>query len=399
MDRSRRYSSVAGRATPEGALRSAFRALAAGERLQDAGAAVLERACRALAAEEAVLLLAGAGGRDALLPGPRYGRGTLGTREQDCALGIEAMAAGRPLALDDPDEGTAELWCPMHVDGRSVGVLAVRRCRWEPFTPREHAIGEVLATGTALAADRLRFMELWWRKLSQADAQYSQLLRYADDLRTTYAAERRRSEELRSALQALEQAYAATVHALASAVEAKDAYTGGHLNRVNQYGLEVCRVLGMAETPGLSYGFLLHDLGKIGIPDAVLNKAGRLTEEEWALMREHPAIGLRILEGVPHLDVVREIVYCHHERWDGKGYPQGLAGEAIPPAARAFAVVDAFDAITTDRPYRRAASVEEALARLREAAGTQFAPEAVEAIHAVDRERLHAIRATAQPGR
>ncbi|HEV3496695.1 MAG TPA: HD domain-containing phosphohydrolase, partial [Actinomycetes bacterium] len=151
--------------------------------------------------------------------------------------------------------------------------------------------------------------------------------------------------------------------------------------------------------PGLEYAFLLHDLGKIGVPDAVLNKAGPLTDEEWALMREHPAIGLRILEGVPHMDVVRAVVYSHHERWDGAGYPEGLKGEQIPLAARVFAAVDAFDAITTDRPYRVAATLEEALHRLREASGTQFAPDAVEAIHLVDRGRLAAIQATAGRGR
>ena len=246
---------------------------------------------------------------------------------------------------------------------------------------------ELLATGAALATDRLRFLHRWSRKLEQADAAHSQLLRYADDLRTTFSAERRRAEELGEALDAVELAYTATVRALASAVEAKDAYTGGHLARVTAYGIEACRCLGgdLAATPGLEYAFLLHDLGKIGVPDAVLNKAGPLTDEEWALMREHPAIGLRILEGVPHMDVVRAVVYSHHERWDGAGYPEGLKDEQIPLAARVFAAVDAFDAITTDRPYRAAVSLEEALHRLREASGTQFAPDAVEAIHLVDR--------------
>jgi HD-GYP domain-containing protein (c-di-GMP phosphodiesterase class II) len=229
-------------------------------------------------------------------------------------------------------------------------------------------------------------------------AAHSQLLRYADDLRTTYAAERRQAEELRRALDELELSYTATVRALATAVEAKDAYTGGHLARVTEYGVSVCRVIGggLAATPGLEEAFLLHDLGKIGVPDAVLNKPGPLTDEEWVLMREHPAIGLRILDGVPHMDVVRQVVYGHHERWDGTGYPEGLKAEDIPLAARVFSTVDAFDAITTDRPYRRAASLDEALARLQQAAGTQFAPDAVEALHQVDPERLDAIRATAE---
>jgi ribonuclease P protein subunit RPR2 len=316
-------------------------------------------------------------------------------RPGDLGRAAGAVAAGRPVAAG------AEAWCPMVVEGRAVGVLALRRRARRPFAGEDLAAVELLATGAALAADRLRFLRLWTRKLEQADAAHSQLLRYADDLRTTFSAERRRAEELRAALDAVELAYSATVQALASAVEAKDAYTGGHLARVTAYGIEACRALGgdLAATPGLEYAFLLHDLGKIGVPDAVLNKAGPLTDEEWALMREHPAIGLRILEGVPHMDAVRAVVYSHHERWDGAGYPEGLKDEQIPLAARVFAAVDAFDAITTDRPYRAAVSLEEALHRLREASGTQFAPDAVEAIHLVDRERLAAIQATANRGR
>ena len=371
-------------------LLAPFRVLAGGEDLATAGAALLERACQALEAAEGAILLE----EDGLVPGPSWGLpgpgGRLGDRPGDRELAADAAVSGRPLGAG------SEAWCAMVVEGRAVGVLALRRAV-RPFAAGDLAVVELLATGAALATDRLRFLRLWSRKLEQADAAHSQLLRYADDLRTTFSAERRRAEELREALHAVELAYTATVRALASAVEAKDAYTGGHLARVTAYGTEACRALGgdLAATPGLEYAFLLHDLGKIGVPDAVLNKAGPLTDEEWALMREHPAIGLRILEGVPHMDVVRAVVYSHHERWDGAGYPEGLKDEQIPLAARVFAAVDAFDAITTDRPYRAAVGLEEALHRLREAAGTQFAPDAVEAIHLVDRGRLAAIQATA----
>jgi HD-GYP domain-containing protein (c-di-GMP phosphodiesterase class II) len=384
---------VARRGGVEGLLAS-FRVLAGGEDLETAGTALLERACGALQAEEGAILLAG----DAFEPGPCFGvpgrDGRLGSRRGDRELAAGAAAAGRPLAAGP---AAREAWCPMVVEGRAVGVLALRRGAGAPFTGAEQAAVELLATAAAVAVDRLRFLRLWSRKLDQADAAHSQLLRYADDLRTTYTAERRRAEQLREALDALELAYIATVRALATAVEAKDAYTGGHLSRVTAYGIEACRALGgdLAATPGLEYAFLLHDLGKIGVPDAVLNKAGPLTDEEWALMREHPAIGLRILDGVPRMDAVRAVVYCHHERWDGAGYPEGLKDQQIPLAARVFAAVDAFDAITTDRPYRAAVGVEEALRRLRGAAGSQFAPDAVEAIHQVDRARLAAIQATA----
>ena len=375
-------------------LLAPFRVLAGGEDLATAGATLLERACQALEAAEGAILLE----EDGLVPGPSWGLpgpgGRLGDRPGDRELAGDAAVSGRPLGAG------SEAWCAMVVEGRAVGVLALRRAV-RPFAAGDLAVVELLATGAALATDRLRFLRLWSRKLEQADAAHSQLLRYADDLRTTFSAERRRAEELREALHAVELAYTATVRALASAVEAKDAYTGGHLARVTAYGTEACRALGgdLAATPGLEYAFLLHDLGKIGVPDAVLNKAGPLTDEEWALMREHPAIGLRILEGVPHMDVVRAVVYSHHERWYGAGYPEGLKDEQIPLAARVFAAVDAFDAITTDRPYRAAVSLEEALHRLREASGTQFAPDAVDAIHLVDRDRLAAIQATANRGR
>jgi hypothetical protein len=379
-------------------LLSAFRVLAGGDELEAAGADFLERACAALGAVEGALLLAGTDPNDPLAGhhrGTPGEEGELGGRARDRGLYAAALTAGRPWAAGPP--AAPELWCGMAVDGRPTGVLAVRRDEAAPFRPADHAVIEVLATGAAVAAERLRFLRLWSDKLDQADAAHSQLLRYADDLRTTYAAERRQAEELRRALHDLENSYTATVRALATAVEAKDAYTGGHLARVTEYGVRVCQVIGggLATTPGLEQAFLLHDLGKIGVPDAVLNKPGPLTDEEWVLMREHPAIGLRILEGVPLTDVVRQVVYCHHERWDGGGYPEGLKAEDVPLAARVFATVDAFDAITTDRPYRPAASLEEALARLREAAGTQFAPDAVAALHEVDLGQLDAIRATA----
>jgi ribonuclease P protein subunit RPR2 len=399
-------------------LLAPLRALAGGTGLETAGATFLARACRALGADEGAILLAGDGlaapapkghgagvhgataaGAPSFLPGVHHGSpgpaGALGSRPRDAVVAATVMAAGRPRSSSTP---VPELWCPMVVQGNRLGVLALRRQGPPPFDGEEQVLLEALATSAGMAVDRLRFHRLWSQKLAQADAAHSQLLRYADDLRATYTAERRHAEELRGALDAVELAYIATVRALATAVEAKDVYTGGHLSRVTAYGVEACTVLGgdLVELPGLQYAFLLHDLGKIGVPDAVLNKAGPLTDDEWALMRRHPAIGLRILEGVPHMDVVREVVYSHHERWDGAGYPEGLRAEAIPRAARVFAAVDAFDAITTDRPYRAGASLDEALARLRAASGTQFAPGAVEAIHQVDPQRLAEIQATSR---
>ncbi len=133
----------------------------------------------------------------------------------------------------------------------------------------------------------------------------------------------------------------------------------------------------------LQRGALLHDIGKIGIPDAILRKPGPLTEEEWEIMRQHPEFGRRMLAGIPFLAEPLEIIYAHQERYDGTGYPQGLAGEAIPLGARIFAVVDAFDAMTSDRPYRKAQPLEVARQRIVENSGTQFDPAVVDAFMAI----------------
>ncbi|MDR7563073.1 MAG: HD domain-containing phosphohydrolase, partial [Armatimonadota bacterium] len=126
-------------------------------------------------------------------------------------------------------------------------------------------------------------------------------------------------------------------------------------------------------------GALLHDIGKIAIPDHILLKPGPLTEEEWAMMRRHPEYARELLWPIESLRAALDIPYCHHERWDGSGYPRGLAGEEIPLAARIFAAVDVYDALTSDRPYRKAWSHEQALDYLRNGAGREFDPRVVEA--------------------
>jgi HD-GYP domain-containing protein (c-di-GMP phosphodiesterase class II) len=135
-----------------------------------------------------------------------------------------------------------------------------------------------------------------------------------------------------------------------------------------------------ARDPQMAYGFLLHDIGKLAVPDAILRAPGRLSDEQWTLMRRHPEEGVRMLSSVPFLDKALDVVRCHHERWDGGGYPKGLSGEAIPLWARIFAVVDALDAITAERPYRAARSYEAALEEIRLHSGTQFDPMVVDAL-------------------
>jgi putative nucleotidyltransferase with HDIG domain len=214
-----------------------------------------------------------------------------------------------------------------------------------------------------------------------------QLERYASDLRETFKAERARVDELR-------RSYVATVRALTNAVEARDAYTGKHAERVAAYGLELARRVdpALAEDPQTEFGYLLHDVGKVAIPDGILHKPEPLAPEEEQLMRRHPVIGYDILRQVPFLEEAARIVRSHHERYDGGGYPDGLAGEEIPLAARLFAIADAFDAITTERPYRLAAPIAEARRTIAGGAGKQFDPGAVAALDALPDEVLETIQ-------
>lgn len=162
-------------------------------------------------------------------------------------------------------------------------------------------------------------------------------------------------------------------------LERRDAGTGGHCRRVASIATRIYREMGYIPEEETTWGFLLHDIGKMWIPDAVLRKPGPLTPEEWVLMRRHPEEGAQLLRPVGALDGAVPIVLHHHERWDGTGYPVGLRRDEIPVAARAFAIADAFDAITENRPYRPGRTVAEALAVIVRARGSQFDPECVDA--------------------
>jgi HD-GYP domain-containing protein (c-di-GMP phosphodiesterase class II) len=208
----------------------------------------------------------------------------------------------------------------------------------------------------------------------EAAARQRQLERYAADLREVFKRERASAQELRAS-------YMATVRALSNAVEARDAYTGKHAERVAAYGVEIARAAGLdvSTNPQVEFGFLLHDVGKVAVPDAILFKPDRLTDEEYALIARHPVVGAEILRDVSFLGEAKLVVRHHHERWDGAGYPDGLQGDDIPLAARVFALADTLDALTTDRPYRPAVGWEEARAEIRAASGSQFDPAVVQA--------------------
>ena len=178
----------------------------------------------------------------------------------------------------------------------------------------------------------------------------------------------------------LEATFVSTIEALATALEANDEYTSEHARSITDMSLSVGAALGLdaKALKRLELGALFHDIGKIGVPNHILRKPGRLTDEERRIVEQHPDLGARILAPIERLAEVGEIVRACHERWDGAGYPRGLAGDEIPIEARIIFVCDAFDAMTTDRPYRGALGVEEACRRLREGAGTQFDPRVVE---------------------
>jgi diguanylate cyclase (GGDEF)-like protein len=179
-----------------------------------------------------------------------------------------------------------------------------------------------------------------------------------------------------------ESALLGTVEALAALVEARDHYSGQHTHAVALLTLRLALALGLdaAQARMVSLAGRLHDVGKVAIPDAVLQKAGRLSAEEWALMRTHPVVGAELVGHVPALRGAATLIRTHHEHWDGAGYPAGLAGEAIPLGARIIAVAQAYEAMTSERPYRPAGAPTWALAELRRCAGTQFDPTVVTAL-------------------
>ena len=231
-------------------------------------------------------------------------------------------------------------------------------------------------------------VELGTRTREAAEKE-QQLERYAADLRETFKEERARARELR-------HSYRLTVRALASAVEARDAYTGRHAERVAAYGLRIGAAAGMelGEEPEIEFGFLLHDVGKVAVPDAILFKPGPLTPEERAIIERHPVTGSEIVRDIGFLGAARDVIRSHHERWDGTGYPDGLAGTEIELSARVFAVADTLDALTSNRPYRRASSFAKARAIIVGDSGTHFDPDVIAAYETLPDAVLQDLRRT-----
>jgi putative nucleotidyltransferase with HDIG domain len=277
---------------------------------------------------------------------------------------------GDPLIIDDVhqmpifsgtvdrtiDFQTERLVCvPLRAKERIIGVLEVlNKIDEEPFTADDAELLTALAGSAAIAIENARLL--------------NEITRRADQL-----------ERL---LGELQRTYSGTMHALSALLDTRDENTAGHSQRVVLFTLAIARALGITDRERLrniEYGALLHDVGKIGVPDAVLHKPGGLTAEERTEMRKHPELGYSMLKDIDFLRPACPIVLYHHERWDGEGYPRGLLGAAIPEDARIFAIADVFDALTSDRSYHQAMSYAAARAIIEGDRGTHFDPLVVDA--------------------
>lgn len=264
-------------------------------------------------------------------------RGVRSVIETKIPLGI-SMSDEEPLltehaALADTAYNY-RLICPLSAEGRVIGTIDVFRIDDRPFRADDPKQISLLATFAANAYARIQMAQ-------RLDAHYME-----------------------------------TLSALAAALEARDPDTRDHTNRMHDLADALAQALELSprDRRAVKLGAVLHDIGKIGIPDSILRKPGPLTQEEWDVMRMHPVIGERMISDIGSLKVVLPAVRHHHERWDGRGYPDGLRDEAIPVPARIIAVCDAFDAMTSNRPYRSAVTIERALHELKACAGSQFDP-------------------------
>jgi HD-GYP domain-containing protein (c-di-GMP phosphodiesterase class II) len=307
------------------------------------------------------------------------------------------LTAGQPREIADLGEDVADLqaaqklgWralvaLPLAARGERVGLLYVAWAEPHQTDERERMLLDLVGQHAAVSLANARLLAESAAREEALQRAEQQQLAYARDLRHAFEAERARRGEVQAA-------YLATVKVLAAAIETRDPYTGGHVERVAAYSVAIGRALGWEgeRLATLEMGAALHDVGKIGIPAAILNKPCELTAEEWRVMRLHPELGARILEPVPALAGARELVLACHEHWDGSGYPLGLSGTGIPLGARIILACDAFHAMTSDRVYRAALPMDAALAELRACAGSHFDPAVASALIESVAEELRA---------
>jgi HD-GYP domain-containing protein (c-di-GMP phosphodiesterase class II) len=339
---------------------------------------IVEEAAHVIQARAGSLMLVADDGEDLIFEVAYGEKGALlkGMRVpmNDQTIAGRVARHGEPLIIDDVsqtpffsgavdrtiDFQTESLVCvPLRAKERTIGVLEVlNKISGEPFTTDDAELLAALAGSAAIAIENARLL--------------NEITRRADQL-----------EQL---LGELQRTYSGTMHALSALLDTRDENTAGHSQRVVLFTLAIARAMGITDRDRLrniEYGALLHDVGKIGVPDAVLHKPGHLTSEERDEMRKHPELGYSMLKDIDFLRPACPIILYHHERWDGQGYPRGLHSESIPEEARIFAVADVFDALTSDRPYHAARSYAEARAMIEGDRGTHFDPVAVDAFCAI----------------
>lgn len=302
------------------------------------------------------------------VPGTSLAFGTFNTHHSGGSSADSSAAPGPGVS----EIRSLEAWSPVKVrqSGQTLGAVVV----WRDMTAIDAALMRIQMTIALIIALAAAFLWLVLRGV------------YARSSRRIVA----QAGALEDALALRERTYDATLTALTSALDFRDNETGGHSDRVVGYMellLEQMNIHG-SDLATLRRGALLHDVGKIGVPDNVLRKPTALSESEWAVMKRHPEFGAQIISGIPFLEEVARIVRHHHERWDGMGYPDGLKGEHIPLGARIFAVGDSFDAMTSDRPYRRALLIDAAREEIRRCAGSQFDPNVVTAFLSIPVAKL-----------
>lgn len=307
-------------------------------------------------ADESLTYVAGAGGALEYPLGVRFHY-----RE---GLASKSLIEKQRLAMCKIDENAARLPLAVQPFFNQLSRAGFQTILAIPLTTKTHLQG---------------LIEVYLHTTPPRDAEWRRFLQMLAGQAAIAIENARLYEDAQRSNRELLQAYDATIEGWTRAIDLRDKETEGHTQRVVELALRLCRKAGMSEglLVHVRRGALLHDIGKLGIPDAILLKPGALTDEEWVIMRRHPLYAYEMLAPIEYLRPALDIPYCHHEKWDGTGYPRGLKGEQIPLAARIFAVVDVWDALTSDRPYRPAWSKEEALAYLKEQQGKHFDPQAV----------------------
>ncbi len=300
-------------------------------------------------------------------------------RNKDLKSALVGQTTYEFAALPDQpnaDKRFLDVYSPIKINNKIVGAYEV----YAPINTVTHSLERLYVTITLLLAASLLLL---WLALNGLVRRASKTISQQNtDLHEL-------TDELSTSLNDLQKNYLGTMESLASAVEARDPDTKSHSTRLEVLAETLGQTLHLSTEQKLhvKYAYALHDIGKIGIPEAILLKPGPLNPEEWQIMKTHALIGARIVAKIPFLKDLTSIVKHHHERFDGGGYPDGLVGKRIPVESRILTVVDAFDAMTSDRPYRKALSTKEAIAQLLVANGTQFDPIVVDAFLRLREER------------